>query len=213
VGRVEPPAWGTDRGADRIVVTVAFDQVQLLDVSGPLEVFTTANRYGARYDVRVVSSTSLDTLTSCGLRIGANAPVEQFARHVDTPLVPGRRDWRNATADGACAPSTPATQGAVHGTRGGGPAACAARRTAGGLMLGGDQVRGEGVRVERGRRGAHAFEPGSGHRRRPAAPRCPPRPGRNSRRGPAPACGASSGTKGRLTGRWRAASAIAGWLC
>ncbi|MFH8371755.1 GlxA family transcriptional regulator [Streptomyces sp. NPDC018031] len=66
-----------------------------------LEVFTTANRYGARYDVRVVSPTGLDALTSCGLRIGVNAPVEQLPRHVDTLLVPGRRDWRNATADDA----------------------------------------------------------------------------------------------------------------
>lgn len=80
---------------------VAFDQVQLLDVSGPLEVFTTANRYGARYDVRVVSPTGLDALTSCGLRIGADAPVERLPRRVDTLLVPGRRDWREAAADDA----------------------------------------------------------------------------------------------------------------
>ncbi|MEU9575097.1 GlxA family transcriptional regulator [Streptomyces massasporeus] len=97
MGRVAPP----ERSAARVVVIVAFDQVQLLDVSGPLEVFTTANRFGARYEVRVVSPTGLDALTSCGLRIGANAPVEQLPRRIDTLLVPGRRDWRNATADDA----------------------------------------------------------------------------------------------------------------
>ncbi len=80
---------------------VAFDQVQLLDVSGPLEVFTTANRYGACYDVRVVSPTGTDVLTSCGLRIGASARPERLPRGVDTLLVPGRRDWRCATADDA----------------------------------------------------------------------------------------------------------------
>jgi len=109
MARVEPPAPGTDggatarrrRGADRIVVILAFDQVQLLDVSGPLEVFTTANQYGARYDVRVVCAAGPDALTSCGLRIGANASVEDLPQRVDTLLVPGRRDWRRATADDA----------------------------------------------------------------------------------------------------------------
>ncbi|MFI8966927.1 GlxA family transcriptional regulator [Streptomyces sp. NPDC053493] len=78
---------------------VAFDEVQLLDVSGPLEVFTTANRYGARYDVRVVSTAGLDARTSCGLRIGANASLEDLPQYIDTLLVPGRRDWRHAVAD------------------------------------------------------------------------------------------------------------------
>ncbi|MFD0395874.1 hypothetical protein ACFQ3Z_42645 [Streptomyces nogalater] len=35
---------------------LAFPGVQLLDVAGPAEVFTTANAYGARYDVRIVSA-------------------------------------------------------------------------------------------------------------------------------------------------------------
>jgi transcriptional regulator GlxA family with amidase domain len=80
-------------------VIVAFDGVQLLDVSGPTEVFTTANRHGARYDVRVVSPTGLDVLTSCGLRIAADAHPERLARKPDTLLVPGRRDWRRAVVD------------------------------------------------------------------------------------------------------------------
>ncbi|MFC8981225.1 GlxA family transcriptional regulator [Streptomyces sp. NPDC057411] len=86
---------------ERLVVIVAFDQVQLLDVSGPLEVFTTANRYGARYDVRVVSPDGRDALTSGGLRIGADSPVDRLPRLVDTLVVPGRRDWQNAVGDGA----------------------------------------------------------------------------------------------------------------
>ncbi|WTW81501.1 GlxA family transcriptional regulator [Streptomyces sp. NBC_00009] len=81
------------------MVIVAFDQVQLLDVSGPLEVFTTANRYGARYDIRVISPTGLDVLTSSGLRIGADTDLEQLPRHVNTLLVPGRSHWRQAIAD------------------------------------------------------------------------------------------------------------------
>lgn len=96
MGGVEPAA----SSGDRVIVVVAFDQVQLLDVSGPLEVFTTANRYGARYDVRVISPTGgLDVLTSSGLRIGADTDLEQLPRHVNTLLVPGRSDWRQAIAD------------------------------------------------------------------------------------------------------------------
>ncbi|MET9494401.1 GlxA family transcriptional regulator [Streptomyces sp. NPDC006552] len=87
--------------AGRSVVIVAFDEVQLLDVSGPMEVFTTANRYGARYDVSVVSPAGSDVLTSCGLRIAAGDRPGKPIRPVDTLLVPGRRDWRRAVGDSA----------------------------------------------------------------------------------------------------------------
>ncbi|MEU6114420.1 DJ-1/PfpI family protein [Streptomyces sp. NPDC047117] len=97
MGGVAPVAPGTPR----VVVIVAFDQVQLLDVSGPLEVLTTANRYGARYDVHVVSPAGLDVPTSCGLRIGVTTRTERLPRNVHTVLVPGRRDWQRATADDA----------------------------------------------------------------------------------------------------------------
>ncbi|MCC9155814.1 GlxA family transcriptional regulator [Streptomyces parvulus] len=83
-----------------VVVIVAFDQVQLLDVAGPLEVFTAANRCaGPRYDVRVVSPDGHDTVTSCGLRICVDASLEELPEHPHTLVVPGRRDWRRATAD------------------------------------------------------------------------------------------------------------------
>lgn len=97
MGGVDPAA----QGSDRVVAIVAFDQVQLLDVSGPLEVFTTANRYGARYEVHVVSPDGRDVLTSCGLRIGVDTRLEEIPQHLNTLLVPGRRDWRQAVADDA----------------------------------------------------------------------------------------------------------------
>ncbi|MET7406755.1 GlxA family transcriptional regulator [Streptomyces parvulus] len=81
-----------------VVVIVAFDQVQLLDVAGPLEVFTAANRCaGPRYDVRVVSPDGHDTVTSCGLRICVDASLEELPERPHTLVVPGRRDWRRAT--------------------------------------------------------------------------------------------------------------------
>nr|WP_307818794.1 GlxA family transcriptional regulator [Streptomyces sabulosicollis] len=78
---------------------VAFDGVQLLDVTGPVEVFTTANHYGADYDVRVVSLTGGSVTTSSGLVIGADRAPGTLPRRPGTLLVPGRRDWRSAVAD------------------------------------------------------------------------------------------------------------------
>ncbi|MFJ8544004.1 GlxA family transcriptional regulator [Streptomyces sp. NPDC093586] len=87
-----------------VVVIVAFDRVQLLDVAGPLEVFTTANRSGARYDVRVVSPDGHDVVTSCGLRIGVDTSLEELPGSPHTLVVPGRRDWRSATAEPGLVP-------------------------------------------------------------------------------------------------------------
>ncbi|MFJ9153356.1 GlxA family transcriptional regulator [Streptomyces sp. NPDC102270] len=81
------------------VAVVAFDAVQLLDVTGPVEVFTTANRYGAHYDVRVVSPTGADVVTSSGLVVGVNGPLSSLPRRIGTLLVPGRSDWRAAVGD------------------------------------------------------------------------------------------------------------------
>ncbi|OPF81062.1 AraC family transcriptional regulator [Streptomyces antioxidans] len=86
-------------GGGRTVVIVAFDGVQLLDVTGPVEVFTTANHYGADYDVRVVSLTGDTVATSSGLVIGADGAPGTLPRRLGTVLVPGRRNWRSAVAD------------------------------------------------------------------------------------------------------------------
>ncbi|MBU3864120.1 GlxA family transcriptional regulator [Streptomyces sp. 4503] len=78
---------------------VAFDGVQLLDVTGPVEVFTTANHYGADYDVRVISLAGDAVTTSSGLVISADGTPGTLPPRLGTLLVPGRRDWRSAVAD------------------------------------------------------------------------------------------------------------------
>ncbi|MFE5164236.1 GlxA family transcriptional regulator [Streptomyces sp. NPDC056697] len=83
----------------RTVVIVAFDGVQLLDVTGPVEVFTTANHYGADYDVRVISLAGDAVTTSSGLVISADSAPGTLPPRLGTLLVPGRRDWRSAVAD------------------------------------------------------------------------------------------------------------------
>lgn len=82
-----------------MVAVVAFDGVQLLDVTGPAEVLTTANGFGARYAVRVVSPSGADVRTSSGVRIGVDGALESLPARLGTVVVPGRRDWRRAVAD------------------------------------------------------------------------------------------------------------------
>ncbi|MBF8194257.1 GlxA family transcriptional regulator [Nonomuraea sp. K274] len=84
------------------VVVVVFDGVQLLDVTGPVEVFTTANAYGAHYDVRLLSPTGRDVRTSSGVRLGVEGSWDSASPgRPGTLLVPGRPDWRRAVGDQA----------------------------------------------------------------------------------------------------------------
>ncbi|MFD1048858.1 DJ-1/PfpI family protein, partial [Kibdelosporangium lantanae] len=70
----------------RVVVVLASDGVQLLDVSGPVEVLAMANGHGADYVIRTVSPSGADVVTSAGVRIGAD---ESTPDRIDTLIVPG----------------------------------------------------------------------------------------------------------------------------
>ncbi|MEU3460692.1 GlxA family transcriptional regulator [Streptomyces sp. NPDC006733] len=85
----------------RVVAVIAFEDVQLLDVTGPAEVFGTANHFGARYDVRTVSPSGADVRTSSGVRIGVDGGAGDLPPRLSTVVVAGRRDWRQAVADAA----------------------------------------------------------------------------------------------------------------
>lgn len=91
----------TGAARSHVVAVVAFDGVQLLDVTGPAEVFTTANGCGGRYDVRIVSVTGEDVRTSGGIRLGVEGTPDSLPGRLKTLLVPGRRDWRRAVDDAA----------------------------------------------------------------------------------------------------------------
>ncbi|MBK3604331.1 GlxA family transcriptional regulator [Streptomyces sp. MBT98] len=81
------------------MAVLAFDGVQLLDVTGPAEVFTTSNGHGGRYDVRIVSVTGQDVRTCGGIRLGADGSLGSLPERLGTLLVPGRRDWWRAVDD------------------------------------------------------------------------------------------------------------------
>jgi transcriptional regulator GlxA family with amidase domain len=80
----------------RTVLMVLFDQVQSLDVTGPLEVFTGANTWQASrggapaYDIRTASLGGAAVRTSSGLRLTPDGDLrDPRARHEDLLIVPG----------------------------------------------------------------------------------------------------------------------------
>jgi transcriptional regulator GlxA family with amidase domain len=75
------------RAPHRVGILV-YDQVKLLDVAGPAEVFAEANRLGASYEIVLVSPDGKDVLSSLGIRLsvgGAPGPGPKW----DTFLVAG----------------------------------------------------------------------------------------------------------------------------
>ncbi|KAA5836364.1 GlxA family transcriptional regulator [Saccharopolyspora hirsuta] len=84
----------------RVVIAV-FPDVDLLDVTGPAEVFALANREaGAGYQVRLAAPVAGEVRTSAGVRIVADAAFADVGAEVDTLLVPGAVDM---TDDGPVA--------------------------------------------------------------------------------------------------------------
>jgi transcriptional regulator GlxA family with amidase domain len=87
----------------RSVLTVLFDEVQSLDVTGPLEVFTGANTWltyhgdGPAYDIRTASLGGRTVRTSSGLRITPDGDLREFGvSRPDLLIVPGGEGARRA---------------------------------------------------------------------------------------------------------------------
>lgn len=70
---------------------LVFDGVTLLDVAGPSEVFSQANRFGAEYDVTLYSPDGCDVVSSTGLRFSVDAAAADCGR-LDIALVAGLDD-------------------------------------------------------------------------------------------------------------------------
>ncbi|WP_405945523.1 DJ-1/PfpI family protein [Streptomyces prunicolor] len=81
------------------VTVLVFPGVRLLDVTGPIEVFASANEFGGRYRVRVVSEDGAAVITSAGTRIGADLPVDDVREPYDVLVVPGGPEWETAIKD------------------------------------------------------------------------------------------------------------------
>lgn len=74
--------------AAREVVIVVFDGVKLLDAVGPAEVFAEANRFGARYKIRIASPDGQDVTTSIGTPFSVTDRLDAV-ESADTVLVAG----------------------------------------------------------------------------------------------------------------------------
>ncbi|WP_198417055.1 MULTISPECIES: GlxA family transcriptional regulator [unclassified Cryobacterium] len=79
---------------------VGFPSVQILDVTGPLEVFSTASRFLpiARYATELVSTDGGPVLSTSGLEF-ATGPIDAVAGNIDTLVVAGGRDMEEAAGD------------------------------------------------------------------------------------------------------------------
>ena len=85
---------------ERRVVLATFDAAQILDVTGPLEVFSSASRFlpSVRYRTDVVTSRGGPVEASCGLEF-ASSPISAVVGPVDTLMVAGGADMDAAIAD------------------------------------------------------------------------------------------------------------------
>lgn len=87
-----------------MIEIVAFAHVQLLDVSGPLQVFATANDIVAQsggaqpYACRVVAQDGPDVVASAGLRIATDR-LPRIGSSLDTLIIAGGEGVRTAAAD------------------------------------------------------------------------------------------------------------------
>jgi transcriptional regulator GlxA family with amidase domain len=73
----------------RAVGVFALDGVQGLDVTGPMEVFAVANRFGARYEVFLISATGAPIRTHAGPELGPAVAMEGTPAGLDTLVVAG----------------------------------------------------------------------------------------------------------------------------
>ncbi|WP_076468215.1 GlxA family transcriptional regulator [Micromonospora avicenniae] len=82
-----PPTRAVHPSAHRVAILV-YDGVTLLDVAGPAEVFKEANRFGADYQIVLLSPTGADVTSNLGVRLSVDDAVS--AEPVfDTLLVSG----------------------------------------------------------------------------------------------------------------------------
>jgi transcriptional regulator GlxA family with amidase domain len=96
------------RSSSRQVAILLYPGVQSLDVTGPLEVFTGAQRLiegrgrpERGYEIRTLSADGAPLQTSSGLTITPDGRLSDAAAKLDTLIVPGGRGSRRAAGDEA----------------------------------------------------------------------------------------------------------------
>jgi transcriptional regulator GlxA family with amidase domain len=98
----KPPRFAPS-GA-RIIETLVFPSVQLLDVTGPIQVFASANDFAAEagtprpYELRIVSQDTDIVTASAGVGLAA-VPLPPIGSQVDTLLIAGGHGVKAASED------------------------------------------------------------------------------------------------------------------
>lgn len=93
---------GRPSGGKPLLVTVlVFPGVRLLDVTGPIEVFASANEFGGRYRVRMVSPNGADVVTAAGTGFGVDFAAADVDYVSDVVVVPGAPEWPSLVKDDA----------------------------------------------------------------------------------------------------------------
>src|SRR5690349_25043906 len=101
------PPWRRtmkDRPSGRkplLVTVLVFPGVRLLDVTGPIEVFTTANEFGGRYRVRTASPDGADVVTAAGTGLSVDLAAAQVQAASDVVVIPGGPEWPSLVKDDA----------------------------------------------------------------------------------------------------------------
>jgi transcriptional regulator GlxA family with amidase domain len=83
-----------------VVVIVVFDDVTMLDVAGPAEVFAEANHFGANYQIRIASLDGRDVMTSIGTRLGVTDSIASI-ESADTVMIAGSNEMVRRPIDPA----------------------------------------------------------------------------------------------------------------
>lgn len=85
---------------DPLIVIVTFPSAQILDVTGPLEVFSSATRFvpGVRYRTELASPSGGPVLATCGMQFATTA-IGDLRADVDTLIVAGGRDMEAVGGD------------------------------------------------------------------------------------------------------------------
>jgi transcriptional regulator GlxA family with amidase domain len=106
------PDRSSARGPHRVAILV-YDQVKLLDVAGPAEVFAEANRLGASYDIVLISPDGADVLTSLGIRLSVGGAAGGGGTW-DTFLVSGGDGYPTAAIEPELVDATLALANGTH---------------------------------------------------------------------------------------------------
>ncbi|MDG4647908.1 GlxA family transcriptional regulator [Roseibacterium sp. SDUM158017] len=91
----------------RQIAFFAFDGVQSLDVTGPMEAFAVANRFGGDYDLVLASEAGQGIRTHAGIQLSPTLPIGEIDGPLDTLVICGGSEeamlsaWRDGTTLGA----------------------------------------------------------------------------------------------------------------